>query len=262
MSGRLDGQVVILTGAARGLGRATVLRLAAEGAEVVLADVQPEVEETWGEIQRQFPKNRGFPAIVDVTVSKDVDRMVSQVVERFGRLDLIVNNAGVNQSMMPVAETPNEIFDQIMDVNLRGVFYGCRAAARVMREQRSGCIINIGSWYGKQGFANFGLYCASKAAVIRFTECLALELAPYGVRVNSICPGNMATEMHWQALRDEAKLRGIAFEEMDLSVKESIPLGRQGSPDEYADAVVFLASAEASYITGEALNLNGGTLFH
>ena len=262
MTGRLKGQVAILTGAARGLGRATVLRLAAEGAEVVLADIQPEVEEAWAEVQQQFPKNRGFATIVDVTVSQDVDRMVNQVIEQFGRLDLIVNNAGVNQSMMPVAQTPDEIFDHIIDVNLRGVFYGCRAAARVMREQRSGCIINIGSWYGKQGFANFGLYCASKAAVIRLTECLALELAPYGVRVNSVCPGNMATEMHWQALRDEAKLRGISFEDMDRSVNESIPLGRQGSPEEYADAVVFLASVEASYITGEALNLNGGTLFH
>ena len=262
VSGRLEGQVAVVTGAAQGLGRSTVLWLMAEGAEVVLADIQPKVEEAWTEARQRFPENRGFTTMSDVTSAQDVDRMVDQVVERLGRMDLIVNNAGVNQPMMPVAEVPDEMFDRIIGVNLRGVFNCCRAAARVMREQRSGCIINIGSWYGKQGFANFGVYCASKAAVIRLTECLALELASYGVRVNSICPGNMATEMHWQALRDEAKLRGITFEEIDRLVKESIPLGRQGKPEEIGDAVVFLASEEASYITGEALNVNGGTLFH
>ena len=262
MSGRLEGRVAIVTGAAGELGRPAVLRLAAEGAEVVPTDINPEVEETMSEVRKRFPDNRGFASVTDVTLGQAVDRMVDQVVERLGRLDLIVNCAGVNQPMMPVAEMSDETFDRVIGVNLRGVFNGCRAAARVMREQRSGCIINIGSWYGKQGFANFGAYCASKAAVIRLTESVALELAPYGVRVNSICPGHMATEMHWQALRDEAELRGITFEEMDRLTRGSIPLGRQGTPEEFGNVVVFLASDEASYITGEAINLNGGILLH
>jgi NAD(P)-dependent dehydrogenase (short-subunit alcohol dehydrogenase family) len=262
MSGLLEEQVAIVTGAAQGLGRGTVLRLAAEGADVVPADIQPQVEETWAAVRERFPENGGFPINVDVTSASSVDAMIDQVVERLGGVDLIVNNAGVVQPMVPVAETSDEIFDRVIGVNLRGVFNGCRAAARVMREQGSGCIINLGSWYGKQGFANFGVYCASKSAVIRMTETLALELAPYGVRANSICPGNMATEMHWQALRDEAKLRGITFEEMNQLVKESIPLGKQGTPDDIGAAVVYLASSEGAYLTGQALNINGGCLFH
>ncbi len=131
-----------------------------------------------------------------------------------------------------------------------------------MRQQGHGGIVNIGSWYGKQGFANFAVYCATKAAVIRLTECLALELAPHGIRVNSICPGNMATDMHWNALREEAKIRGISFEQMDRMVKDSIPLGEQGSPEDIAATVVFLACADSAYITGQAINVNGGCLFH
>ena len=262
MSGLLEDQVAIVTGAAQGLGRGTVLRLAAEGADVVPADIQPQVEETWTMVRERFPDNGGFPINVDVTSASSMDAMIDQVVERLGALDLIVNNAGVVQPMIPLADTSDEIFDQVIGVNLRGVFNGCRSAARVMREQRSGSIINLGSWYGKQGFANFGVYCASKSAVIRMTETLALELAPYGVRANSVCPGNMATDMHWQALRDEAEIRSITFEEMDQLVKDSIPLGNQGTPEDIGAAVVYLASSEGAYLTGQALNINGGCLFH
>ena len=261
MSGRLEDQVAIVTGAALGLGRGIVLRLAEESAHVVLADVDPKVEETSAELLGRFPNNRGFATIVDVVSAQAVDGMVRGAIERLGRLDLIVSNAGIGQKVLPVADTPDEIFDRVIDVNLRGVFNGCRAAARVMREQRSGCIINIGSWYGKRGHANVAVYCASKAAVIRLTECVALEMAPYGVRVNSICPGNMDTRLHWIPLREEAELRGISFEEANREMRAGIPLGRQGLPKEIGDAVVFLASDESSYITGTALNVNGGVLF-
>jgi len=262
MNGRLEGQIALVTGADQGLGRATTLRLADEGAHVVVADIEPQVANTLAEVQRIHPDHRGFDLTLDVTSGREVDRAVERVVDRLGRLDLLVNNAGVVQPMLPVMDTTDDLFDQVISVNLRGVFNGCRAAGRVMREQRSGCIVNMGSWYGKQGFAKFGVYCASKAAVIRLTETLALELAPYSVRVNSICPGNMATGMHWAALRDEARLRGITFEEMDQQVKQGIPLGNQGAVENIGAAVVFLASQESAYITGEALNVNGGVLFH
>ena len=191
-----------------------------------------------------------------------MDQTIGEVVERFKRLDLLVNNAGINHAMTPVADISDETYDRVMDVNFRGTFNCCRAVAALMSRQKSGNIVNIGSWYGKQGFANFGVYCASKAAVIRFTESLALELAASGVRVNSVCPGNMATDMHWNALRQEAKIRGITFEQMDQSVKQSIPLGTQGSAAEIASAVVYLASKDGAYVTGQALNVNGGCLFH
>lgn len=262
MGGRLEGKVAIVTGAFGGIGRGTCLRLAREGVDVVCTDLHPRVEETWAAIRAAHPQNRGYAVAADVTSAQDVEQLVKGVVDRLGHLDILFNNAGALQPMLSVMETPDEVFDKNINVNLRGVFYGCRAAGRVMREQRSGCIINTGSWYGKQGFANFGSYCASKAAVIRLTESLALELAPYHVRVNSICPGNMATEMHYQAVRDEAKMRGISFEEMDGVIKRSIPLGQQGTADDIASAVVYLCSEDGAYVTGQALNVNGGVLFH
>ena len=123
-------------------------------------------------------------------------------------------------------------------------------------------MINIGSVAGFLFKGGCGAYCASKAAVIRFTESLALELASDGIRVNSICPGNMATDMHWNALREEAKIQNITFEEMDKKVKETIPLGNQGKPEDIAAAVVYLASEDGAYLTGQAINVNGGCLFH
>ena len=262
MSGRLQDQVALITGAAQGIGKVTALRLAEEGAHVVLADLLPTVEETTAELREKFPENRGFAVTVDVTRSEQVDSMVNDTMERLGRMDIMVNNAGVNHPMTPVAELTDETFDRVINVNLRGTFNGCRAAARVMPPQKRGCIVNTGSWYGKQGFAYFGVYCASKAAVIRFTESLALELAPAGIRVNSVCPGNMATDMHWDALREEAKIRNVTFEEMDREVKDIIPLGNQGKPEDIAAAVVYLASEDGAYVTGQAINVNGGCLFH
>ena len=126
----MEDRVALVTGAAGGLGLNTALRLAAEGADVVIADIQPKVEEAWAEVLDRFPENRGFSIIADVTSAEDVERMVGQVVERLNRLDLIVNNAGVNQPMTPVAEMPDEMFDRIISVNLRGVFNCCRAASR------------------------------------------------------------------------------------------------------------------------------------
>ena len=262
MSHRLEGQIALITGAAGGIGKVTAFRLAEEGAHVVVADILASVGETGDELRKRFPENRGYATTVDITSAEQVDRMVNEVVERLGRLDLMVNNAGVNHPMTAVAELTDETFDRVMGVNFRGTFNGCRAAARVMPKQKSGCIVNLGSWYGKQGFAYFGVYCASKAAVIRFTESLALELAPSGIRVNSICPGNMDTDMHWNALREEAKIRGITFEEMDQMVKKVIPLGKQGKPEDIASAVVYLASDDGAYLTGQAINVNGGCLFH
>ena len=262
MAGRLQEQVALITGAAQGIGRVIALRLAEEGAHVVLADLLPTVEETAAELRDKFPQNRGFGLTVDVTSSDQVDRMVSDTVDRLGKLDVMINNAGVNHPMTPVAELTDETFDRVIGVNFRGTFNGCRAAARVMPQQKRGCIVNIGSWYGKQGFAFFGIYCASKSAVIRLTESLALELAPAGIRVNSVCPGNMATDMHWDALREEAKIHNVTFEEMDRRVKEVIPLGDQGKPEDIASAVVYLASEDGAYVTGQAINVNGGCLFH
>ncbi|MDP6449339.1 MAG: SDR family oxidoreductase [Lentisphaeria bacterium] len=262
MSNRLKDQIAIITGAAGGIGKDMAMCLAAEGAHVVMADVQEGVMNAAAELIEKFPDNKGYGVTVDITKGDDVSTMVAEVVDNLGRLDLLVNNAGVNHPMTPVAEITDETFDWVVGVNMRGTFNGCRAAAPVMTRQKSGCIVNLGSWYGKQGFANFSVYCSSKAAVIRMTECVALELAPAGVRVNSVCPGNVATDMHWNALKEEAVIRGTTFEEMDKMVKEGIPLGYQCPPEDIANAVIYLASDDGKYMTGQALNVNGGCLFH
>jgi NAD(P)-dependent dehydrogenase (short-subunit alcohol dehydrogenase family) len=259
-SRRLEGKVAIVTGAARGVGRGIVLRLAQEGAKVVAADLS-SCDETIAEVQKAVRECDVMAASVNVVQGESVDALIDSTVSRLGRLDLIVNNAAVVQTMMPIADTPDTEFDRIYNVNFRGVFNGSRAAARVMRQQKSGCILNIGSWYAKQGFANFAVYCATKAAVMRMTEALALEMAPFGVRANTVCPGNTETEMLKKAMREEAVLRNITYEEQVQHVKDSIPLGRLGRPEDIAAAIVYLASPEGEYVTGEALNVNGGVIF-
>ncbi|MGA7815589.1 SDR family NAD(P)-dependent oxidoreductase [Caballeronia sp.] len=252
--------MAIVTGAARGVGRGIVLRLAQEGARVVAADLSP-CDETIDEVRKLVPECYVCAASVNVIEGESVDALVASTVREHDRLDLIVNNAAVVQTMMMLADTPDKEFDRIFSVNFRGVFNGSRAAARVMREQKNGCIINIGSWYAKQGFANFAVYCATKAAVMRMTEALALEMAPFGVRANTVCPGNTETEMLKKAMREEATLRNITYEKQVQHVKDSIPLGRLGRPEDIAAAIVYLASPEGEYITGEALNVNGGVIF-
>jgi NAD(P)-dependent dehydrogenase (short-subunit alcohol dehydrogenase family) len=260
MTKRLEGKVAIVTGAARGVGSGIVVRLAQEGAKVVAADLSP-CDKTISKVRDSAPGCDVSAASVNVTEGSSVDALMASTVGKHGRLDLVVNNAAVVQTMMPMADTPDSEFDRIYNVNFRGVFNGSRAAARVMREQKSGCIINIGSWYAKQGFANFAVYCATKAAVMRMTEALALEMAPFGVRANTVCPGNTETEMLKKAMREEAVLRNITFEQQVQHVKDSIPLGRLGRPEDIAAAVVYLASEEGEYVTGEALNVNGGVIF-
>jgi NAD(P)-dependent dehydrogenase (short-subunit alcohol dehydrogenase family) len=256
----LNGEVAIVTGAARGVGRGIVLRLAKEGAKVVAADLA-SCDETVAEVRQAVPGCDVSAQSVNVVDSASVDALVSSTIHKHGRLDLIVNNAAVVQTMMLTADTPDSEFDRIYNVNFRGVFNGSRAAARVMRDQKRGCIINIGSWYAKQGFANFAVYCATKAAVMRMTEAIALEMAPFGVRANTVCPGNTETDMLRKAMREEAEIRHIAYEEQVQNVRNSIPLGRLGQPEDIAAAIVYLASSDGAYITGEALNVNGGVIF-
>jgi NAD(P)-dependent dehydrogenase (short-subunit alcohol dehydrogenase family) len=257
---RLEGKVAVVTGAARGVGRGIVLRLAREGAKVIAADLS-SCDDTVSEALKAVPDGNVSSIPVDVVSGESTNALIDAAVAKHGRLDLIVNNAAVVQTMMPVADTPDSEFDRIVSVNFRGVFNGSRAAARVMREQKSGCIINIGSWYAKQGFANFAVYCATKAAVMRMTEALALEMAPFGVRANTVCPGNTETEMLKKAMREEAVLREITYEEQVQHVKDSIPLGRLGRPEDIASAIVYLSSEDGEYVTGEALNVNGGVIF-
>lgn len=257
----VEGKVAIVTGAARGMGRGCAEAMAAEGVHVVIADLLPEVHETWKEIKEQFPGNEGYGVQLDVSDEEAVKEMVEGAVKKFGRLDIIYNNAGMHAGAAHVADTDMKDVDRVLAVNFKGIFHGCKYAAQQMRKQGYGTIVNTGSFFGKVGHAGSATYGASKGAVHTMTQALALEMAPYHVNVNALCPGLAATEMHWGFMREEAQERGMTFDELKEEELDTIPLHRYGYGKDYAGAIMWLASESGSYVTGQLININGGIDF-
>jgi NAD(P)-dependent dehydrogenase (short-subunit alcohol dehydrogenase family) len=254
---RFDGKVVLVVGAARGVGLATAQAFAREGARLALADVDPAIEGVAGEL------TDGAEVLArrcDVTDAQDVDRLVAATVERFGRVDVLAHVAGVLQEAAKVADLPGDEWDRVLAVNAKGPMHTARAVIPRMREQGGGRIVNVASWFSYSGHAYFGAYCASKAALRMLTQAIAEEEADANITANCVSPGNVDTEMHRKALRDEAVNRGITTEEMKDSEWAKIPLKHACPPEDIADAIVFLASDEARYMTGASLDVNGGVL--
>lgn len=250
-----------MTGAARGLGESIAERLVSDGGDVALVDVDDDVAATAGRLRTNGRASRVFGMWCDVTDESAVGSAVSEVLDRLGGLDLLVNNAGVGGPSTAVVDTELDAFRHVIDVNLIGSFLMARACARAMvAAGTGGGIVNIGSIFGQQGVSNAAGYCASKGAVALLTHTLALELAPSGIRVNTIAPGNMLTEMHLDDLRIAASERGGSLEDEIERVRSGIPLGRHGDGDDIAGAVAWLASPDASYVTGQTIGVNGGVL--
>lgn len=242
---RLDKKVAIVTGAGSGIGRATAVRFAAEGATVVVADVTGAEQETASSI------GEGAIAVhTDVSNAADVKAMVETARERFGRLDIIFNNAGIEGLQGPTAECTEENFDRVIAVNLRGVFLGMKYAIPLMLEGGGGSIINTASVAGLVGFPGIPAYCASKGGVIQLTKTAALEYATSGIRVNAICPGIIHTPMVDRLIGDRPR--------MEAALNASEPVGRMGSPEEIASAAVYLASDESTFVTGTTVTVDGG----
>jgi len=245
----LTGKSALVTGGARGIGRACCLLLARAGASVAVNYrvespsanlLVEEIESTGGE---------AFALAADVTKREDSEMLVDEVVARFGSIDILVNNAGIWKSS-PIEEMSDSEWDEMMDVNLRGTFNCIRAAVPPMKEARSGRIVNISSTAGQRGEAFSSHYAATKGAVISLTKSLAVELAPFGILVNCVAPGWVVTDM----TRDD--LLGARRE----SILQTIPLARAATADEIAGSVLFLSSELATFITGEILNVNGGAV--
>lgn len=241
----LDGKVAIVTGGSSGIGKAVVERLAWEGAEVVIADVDNERGEKLAEeTDTKFIE-------CDVSNNSDVENLVEETVQEFGRLDIMVNNAGIG-SVNGIEEMDIEEYKKTIEIDLDGVMYGCKAATPHLKETE-GCIINMASIYGLVGDVGSTAYNAAKGGVVNLTRSVADDLAQYNVRVNSVCPGFVDTPMTEEVQEDE---------EFMAHIENMTPLGRMADPEEIASAVVFLASDEASYITGVNLPVDGGWTSH
>lgn len=247
---RFEGKVAIVTGAGRGMGLNCAFSFAAEGAAVASVDVMDEgIQEAVNEIK--IGGGKALAVVCDVSKPGDVRRAVNRVVEEFGTVDILVNNAGVLRTTTPLEEIPEEEWDLVLNVNLKGVFLFSAAVLPIMKEKRYGKIINISSSAGRSTSEIGGAhYTASKAGVLGLTRHTAREYGAYGINVNSVCPGIVETPM----IREQA-----SQERLDHWLAQ-IPLGRFATPAEEADLVLFLASDQARYITGATIDFNGGSL--
>jgi len=255
---KLANKVAIVTGAGRGLGEVIALRLAREGCKVAAADINFSTVERTAQKIKEI-KGDSLPLKIDVTKSNLVKLMVEKTVAKFGRLDILVSNAGILKSY-ELTDFPEEEWRKVIEINLVGYFLVAREAAKIMKKQKSGVIIQINSKSGKKGSYWNSAYAASKFGGIGLTQSIALDLAPYGIRVNAVCPGNLLDSPLWvDSLYEEyAKKWGISKKEVRKKYESQVPLGRGCQYEDVANVVVFLASDEASYMTGQAINVTGG----
>jgi len=255
-AGRLAGRVVVVTGAASGIGRAVACATVAEGARLTGLDVDRDgLTALQADLAGRGPAVR--VATADVRSAADSRAAIGAVLAAHGRVDVLVNAAGVSTMGCVVDLTESE-WDQTFAVNAKGVFLMTRAVLPSMISRRSGCVVSIASAAGKRGSRMFSHYSASKFAVIGFTQSAALEVAASGVRVNAVCPGLISTPMQEREVGWEAALRGTTEAAVRDRYVGAVPLGRVGTPADVAATVVFLASDEASYITGESIDVGGG----
>ncbi len=262
MAGLLQDRVALVTGGGQGLGQAISMRMAHEGAHVVVADLNEETAKA-AAAQIMYSTDRKAIAFkVDVTSESQVEAMFKRTVQEFGRLDVVVSNAGILIAE-EVTEFPAEKWRAVMNVNLFGYFLLAKHAAKVMKAQRRGVIVQINSKSGKKGSYKNSAYAASKFGGIGLTQSIALDLAEYGVRVNSICPGNLLDSPLWtegpnSLFKQYAKKWGITEEEVRQKYIDQVPMKRGCTYEDVCNVIVFLASDQSSYMTGQAINVTGG----
>jgi len=246
---RLDGKVALITGGSRGIGRATALGFAEAGADIIVASRKlPDLENVAEEIRRSGRK--ALPLAAHLGRMEDINNLVAKVNSEFGRIDILVNNAGTAPAMSPAEDVDERLWDSIMNLNLKGLFFLSGAVARVMKQHGGGKIINVASMDGFKPESQIGVYAISKAGVIMATKVMALEWAQYNIRVNTLAPGNVHTRL--------GDSRFLAIPEYEGEMIKRTPLRRLADPDEMVGAMIYLASDASSFVTGECLTVDGG----
>jgi NAD(P)-dependent dehydrogenase (short-subunit alcohol dehydrogenase family) len=251
--GRLENRVAVVTGSARGLGAGIARALGREGAIVFCADVG-DAAETAASIARAEAIR------LDVTDAAAVEAAFAEIVAKHGKLDILCNNAGVAQPIADVVDTDEAVFDRVFAVNVKGLLNCSRAAIRHMRAQGGGKIINSASQTGKQSWPGWGVYSASKFAVVGLTQVMALEHVGDGITINAICPGTMVSDMMYTGFGEAAATAGGDRDEMIAGKAASIPMGRMGTAEDVGNLALFIASDECSFTTGAQFNLTGGEM--
>jgi NAD(P)-dependent dehydrogenase (short-subunit alcohol dehydrogenase family) len=256
----LKGQVAIVTGAGRGIGRAIALELARQGANVVIAELdQAGAKRTAEEVGALGRRAVAVPT--DVTSRADLRAMVDRAKAEFGRIDILVNNAGIYRAAATL-DVSEDHWDAIMNINAKAVFFASQAVLPTMVAQKGGSIVSLASMAGKIGSKTNLPYNASKAAVVSMTKSLALAHAADGIRVNCVCPGFVETDMWTMVSRDQGALLGMTAEEFTRQRASQVPLGRMEKPEDVAHVVAFLAGPRSGYMTGQALSVDGGLVMH
>ena len=241
----MSDQVAIVTGSARGIGKAIAQKLSQIGYKIVICDInEQQIQSTVSELEKSGAKALGVK--VDVTNSEDVEALFNKTMEAFGRVDVLVNNAGITKDTLLIRMQESD-WDAVLNVNLKGTFLCSRAAAKIMMKQRSGKIVNISSVVGVMGNVGQSNYAASKGGVIAFTKSIAKELAARGITVNAVAPGYIETEM-----------TKVLPEEVRENFLKLVPLKRPGKPEDVAEVVAFLASPASDYLTGQVIHVDGG----
>jgi len=256
----IEGKVTLITGAAKGIGFSIAERLSEEGAHTILVDVADGVKSAFERIRETNVKNLGYARLMDVTNREECYKVVDEIVKKLGKIDFLVNNAALLVQARFMDYT-DEMFDQVMDVNVKGVFICCQAALRYMIKQNYGCIINIGSSSGKSGEPGANLYSATKGAVIRLTQAMSVEMAENGIRVNCVCPGPTDSDQYEKAVNERSRILGLNADEMRKKFDSGVPIKGKRPPKNVANVVAFMLSDEAAFITGEAINVSGGMVW-